>query len=245
VQIKQKYLVGVVSILYFSFYWMNANAQPLNPSEINVEKYGNKSFLALPSEDPPSSMTWGAYGDVIESFHGIAAYSNGNRQSDRTYQCTELVHRFIREIWGLPTRLGLGMGDGKDLAKGMADRFGSPQTSALANGQLISLEYFPNGSSPFPPVVGSIVSMHFNSSLKGPGHVAIIRKIEPLSEGKFQAILFDQHGAAQDKINIPIEYDVVDFTRDRDGNWSGEVYSWKYKRFYPTTGWTNVELISS
>ena len=135
-------------------------AQEENVSDVQIN---GKLFLQLPPEDPPESMTWGSKGEPIESYLGITAYSNGDApKGQRYYQCTELVHRFMREIWGIPTRLGLGMGHGVDLAKGMASFLNTPMIGERAGNRAINLEYFENDRALHPPVVGSIVSMYFN-----------------------------------------------------------------------------------
>jgi hypothetical protein len=203
-----------------------------------------KTFLFLAPEPSPDNMVWGKFGSKVESYYGVTAYSNGARKSGRKYQCTELIHRFLTEVYGIPSSIYLGLGHGKYLAKNIAEYHKSVVgTSDTLAGYSIRLENFINKKSIYPPVVGSIVSMYFDSQKKGYGHVGIIREMKVNDEGFLEATLFDQHGFAHKEAGIPIQADHLLFEKDVNGNWIGYVFSWKYKRKYPLISWTNPVVV--
>ncbi len=47
------------------------------------------------------------YGKDFDTYMGVVAY--GNREKGK-YQCTELVHRFFKNVYNVPTQIGLGLG---------------------------------------------------------------------------------------------------------------------------------------
>lgn len=239
-------------IMYFlniSFVYSQGTEQKsslfiVQDTTLSVVSVGGKSFLSLIPEIAPKNMHWGTYGSKIESYYGVIAYSNGAKKTNRKYQCTELVHRFITNVYGIPSRIGLGLGHAKDLAKNIAQRYKSKvgKSTSLGNYQ-IRLENFDNKKSTYPPVVGSIVSMHFNSKKTGYGHVAIIRAIIEKEDGSLKAILFDQHGFIHNTVNLPIQSDFILFKKDSSGNWAGQVFSWVNKSYYEVISWTNPAII--
>ena len=220
---------------------MVLQAQLDEPRVVSIK---GKKFLCLAAEPPPENMVWGTFGSEIESFYGVTAYSNGARKSGRKYQCTELVHRFLTEVYGIPSSINLGLGHGKFLAKSIADfHKSSIGTSNKLDGYSVRLENFQNRRSEFPPVVGAIVSMYFDSRQEGYGHVGIIREIKINDDGMLEATLFDQHGFAHQEENIPIKADRLLFEKDQFGNWNGHVWSWKYEKKYPVISWTNPVIV--
>ena len=207
----------------------------------DLKLINGKKFIVLTDEAPPKNMKWNQYGKVLESFHGVKAISNGSKNTNRKYQCTELIHRFLREIYGLPSYIELGLGNGKDLAYGISKKFAKPTRSiGLFSKYLVHLEYFESGKSKYPPVVGSIVSMHFNKDLNGYGHVGIIRTLVKNDDGSLTGFLFDQHGSMYKTVGVPIYADKVIFNKRENGHWIGTVYSQKFKRKYPIIGWASV-----
>ena len=213
-------------------------------NSLRVISIHGKDFLCLKPEASPEKMVWGKFGDEVESYYGVTAYSNGARQSGRKYQCTELVHRFITEVYGIPSSINLGLGHGKYLAKNIAEfHKSSIGTSDTIAGYSVRLENFKNKKSAYPPVVGSVVSMYFDSQKKGYGHVGIIRDLKINDEGMLEATLFDQHGFAHKEAGIPIMADRLLFEKDRYGNWHGHVWSWKYEKKYPIVSWTNPVIV--
>jgi len=236
--VKGTWLCRLLLVLFLP----TLTSSPTLAQSERIEEINGKVFLVLPDEEPPENMIWGAFGEEIERYFGVPAYSNGAAEDGkRKYQCTELIHRFLRVVYGIPTRIGMGLGHGRDLAKGIAGRFGdSHQARGLIEGYIIHLEYFENEKTAYPPVVGSIVSMHFNSRREGYGHVGIIRTMETHSDGSVSGFLFDQHGAIHKTVGLSIKPDKVVFRKDDNGIWSAQVESWKFKRYFPVIGWTNV-----
>ena len=227
--------------LFLFYYSTPVNAQN---SSLKMVCIHDKTFLSLVSEPSPENMVWGDFGSELESYYGVKAYSNGAKKSGRKYQCTELIHRFVSDIYGIPSSIYLGLGHGKDLAKNIAEYHESVVgTSDTLQGYFVRLENFENKKSIYPPLTGAIVSMYFDSKKKGYGHVGIIREIKVNDQGMVEASLFDQHGFAHKEAGIPIQADRLFFEKDADGNWYGYVLSWKYDRKYPIISWTNPVIV--
>ena len=238
-------LAYIFPILVLIFIFCFSTFSIAQNSELRVLSIRGKDFLCLASEPSPENMVWGEFGTQIESFYGVVAYSNGERQSGRKYQCTELIHRFLTDVYGIPSSINLGLGHGRYLAKNIAVfHKNAIGTSDTLGGYSVRLENFKNRYSVYPPVVGLIVSMHFDSQKKGYGHVGIIREIKINDDGMLEAILFDQHGFAHKESGIPIQADRLLFEKDRNGNWNGYVWSWKYEKKYPVVSWTNPVVVN-
>ena len=213
-------------------------------SGLRIISIKGKDFLCLAPEPAPENMVWGKFGTAIESYYGVTAYSNGERQNGRKYQCTELIHRFLTQVYGIPSSIYLGLGHGKYLARNVAEYHkNSVGSSDTLLGYSVRLENFLNKKNKYPPVVGSIVSMYFDSQQKGYGHVGIIRDLKINEDGMLEATLFDQHGFAHKEAGIPIQPDKLFFEKDRWGNWHGHVFSWKYQKKYPVISWTNPVIV--
>lgn len=232
------------SVLFFLF--CQSTFLGAQNDSLKIVSVNGKSFLSLIAETCPQNMIWGKFGNEIESYYGVVAYSNGARKSNRKYQCTELVHRFVAEVYGIPSSITLGLGHGKSLAKNIAGHFKtSVGTSDTLGGYSVRLENFENKKSKYPPVTGAIVSMYFDSKQKGYGHCGIIRELKLSDEGYLEGTLFDQHGFAHKKAGIPIQADRLRFKKDANGNWSGHVLSWAYRREYPIVSWTNPVVVEN
>ena len=93
-----------------------------------VDECGER-FVELDGQPQPTELTWGEFGAPIASYYGVVAYAHGHDGDPRRenagglYQCTELVHRYLHDLYAIPTRIGLGLGNGVDLARKLADRF--------------------------------------------------------------------------------------------------------------------------
>jgi|CXWL01.1.fsa_nt_gi hypothetical protein len=206
-------------------------------------------FVELNRQVEPTSMRWGVFGDVVDTYYGVAAFSHGQpdepRRDDGTgrYQCTELVHRYLREVHHVPSRLGLGLGNGVDLARGVAERWGDRTwTGGVAGETPITLRYYQAGASRCRPTVGAIVSfamaMAMRDGAPGPGHVAIIRAMNE-KNSVLSATLFEQHGGGSYAPDHIVRPGIVRFVRDEAGVWNG-VYTTDRGRTFPVVGWTNV-----
>lgn len=216
-----------------------ATPEPAAPSApLTTTQIGDKMF-AIVSPEPGQPVTWTAFGEPFDSFAGVPAISNGIvRGQGAKYQCTELAHRFIAQTYGFPSRIGLGMGHGFALAQGMADYFQS-QTQTRGD-QRLALEFFAEGQSHYPPVVGSVISMHFTESEDGPGHVAILRDLVSIAPDRLEGTLFAQHGAIPYKVGAQVPPDTVTFTQNKGGTWNGRVFSPLFKRDFRIVGWTSA-----
>lgn len=225
----------------------SANATPAASTDttsasVTTTQIGDKTF-AVVSPEQGTPVTWTAFGEPFDSFAGVTAISNGIvRGRGAKYQCTELAHRFVAHTYGFPTRIGLGMGHGFALAQGMADYF-KGQTQSVG-GTRVALEFFAEGESHYPPVVGSVISMHFGASEDGPGHVAILRDLVAIAPDKLEGTLFAQHGAIPYKVGAQVPPDTVQFTQNKDGTWNGRVFSPLLKKDFRVVGWTSAVVQS-
>ena len=174
------------------------------------------------------------------------AYAHGREGDPRRenaqglYQCTELVHRYLRQTYAIPTRIGLGLGHGVDLARGVAERFGGGNWAGGVTGATpVTLRYFASGKDACRPMVGSVVSiaMPYDDGTPSPGHVAIIRDLAPDS-GALIATLFEQHGGSSLAPGDEVSAGQIRFARI-DGAWTGAYLSTSGRTF-PVAGWTSV-----
>jgi hypothetical protein len=210
-----------------------------------VEDCGTR-FVELAPQAEPLSYTWRAFGEPVSAYYGVVAYAHGvdgdprNDNPQGLYQCTELAHRYLRDLYGVPTRIGLGLGHGVDLARKVAGRFeGQSFTGGVTGATPVSLRYIPNGTSACRPVVGSVVSiaMPAPDGSATPGHVAIIRDLE--ADGlALKATLFEQHGGARLAPGDTVPAGRIRFERV-DGAWRG-TFTMDGARGFPVEGWTSV-----
>ncbi|GAM99646.1 hypothetical protein U91I_03301 [alpha proteobacterium U9-1i] len=215
------------------------------PAAFSVVNECDARFVELLSQDEPREMRWGRFGDVVDQYYGVDAYSHGQedepRRSDGSgrYQCTELIHRYLREVHHVPSRLGLGLGNGVDLAEGVASRWGGQAWSGGLTGETpISLRYYEAGVSICRPTIGAIVSFSMG---RGPGHVAIIRALHE-ENGALIATLFEQHGGGSYQPDEMVRAGHVRFVRDENGAWNG-IYTTDWGGTYPVKGWTNFVVL--
>jgi hypothetical protein len=204
-------------------------------------------FIALNPQREPTRMRWGDYGEVIDAYYGVNAYSHGQEDDpgrgdgSGRYQCTELVHRYLRDLYGVPSRIGLGLGNGVDLASGVARHWGGRSWTGGVNGAApITLRYYANGVARCRPMVGSIVSIAIprRGGARGEGHVAIIRSMSE-KEGALTGVMFEQHGGASYEPEHMVQPGTVRFERDAAGVWRG-VYSNDRGGVFDVEGWTNI-----
>lgn len=205
-------------------------------------------FVELPTQSKPAALKWTAFGDRYDEAFGVTAYAHGapgdprRDNGDGLYQCTELVHRYLREVYNVPTRIGLGLGHGVDLAAGLAERFGGQTFTGGVTGMTpVTLRYFANGASACPPLVGSIVSVAMppQDGTRGYGHVAVIRAIDSEGPDVFVATLFEQHGGDYLEPGDEVGPGRVRFFRGADQAWRG-VYLSAGGRTFTVEGWTDI-----
>lgn len=218
---------------------------PAMPAVAYVDDCGLR-FLELAPQPEPATLVWGEFGAPFDAAFGVTAFAHGRIGDPRRenaqglYQCTELVHRYLRQTWGIPTRIGLGLGHGVDLARGLADRFGSETWAGGIASAPVTLTYFANGRSACRPTVGGVVSiaMPYDDGAPSPGHVAVIRALHVESDTVLIATLFEQHGGDSLDPGDEIAPGRIRFER-RDGAWTGAFLS-QSARTFPVEGWTNV-----
>jgi hypothetical protein len=210
-----------------------------------VDECGQR-FVELAPQAEPRTLTWGDFGQPFASYYGVVAYAHGKDGDLRRenpqglYQCTELVHRYLKQTYAIPTRIGLGLGHGVDLARGLAERFGGQTFTGGVTGETsVSLRYFADSRDACRPMVGSVVSiaMNYDDGTPSPGHVAIIRALEPDSDVLI-ATLFEQHGGSSLTPGDEFDAGQVRFSRV-DGAWTGAYLS-QSGRTFPVAGWTSV-----
>ena len=220
-------------------------ATALAPHYQIVDECGGR-FVELDAQPQPTEMTWGEFGAPIGSYYGVVAYAHGHDGDPRRenagglYQCTELAHRYLHDLYAIPTRIGLGLGNGVDLAKGLAERFGGQLwTGGITGATPVTLRYFADSTSACRPMVGSIVSiaMPLDDGTPTPGHVAIIRSLEPDGQA-LVATLFEQHGGSSLTPGDVFSPSHIRFERI-DGAWTGAFQSPTGQTF-PVAGWTSV-----
>jgi hypothetical protein len=210
-----------------------------------VDECGQR-FVELAPQAEPRTFRWGEFGEPVASYMGVVAYAHGREGDPRRenaqglYQCTELAHRYLRDVFGVPTRIGLGLGHGVDLARKVAERFeGRTFVGGLTGDMPVHLQYFANGTSACRPTVGSVVSiaMPMPDGEATPGHVAIVRDLE-FDGLALDATLFEQHGGAALMPGDNVPAGRIRFERI-DGAWVGAFQSGAGQSF-PVEGWTSV-----
>lgn len=202
-----------------------------------LAEFGDRTFVELTPDTHDQTLTWTEYGAPFDEFYGITALSNGTRESPQKYQCTELAHRFVRDIYGIPTRIGMGLGHGKDVAAGIGRHFqGTAGSSDRIAPHKVRMAYFANGTASVPPLVGSVVSLEIGSY----GHVGVVRHVAKVSDRHQVATLFAQHGGMHDTVGRKFRPGTVSFKRADNGTWRGQ---WEaFDRKFSATGWLVPEI---
>lgn len=204
---------------------------PLAPLKSVAQKLGCKSvdnaltlkpIVLTPTLNLSESVTWKAFGEEFDNFYGVKAYSNKSTGGGK-YQCTELAHRFLNEVFGVPTTLGIGMGDGDVLAKNVTQRFKSTVIESNTGNKKSRLAYIENNCSSQAPVVGSVISIKFSSA----PHVAVVREVKKIDDDNIEITLFEQHGIRRIPPGSPKQRTKMKMTRGSDGNWKGsQIVGW-------------------
>jgi CHAP domain len=197
-------------------------ATTVNPSSFSVTR---TSSTVIPANKDNYGSVKGTmqFTDRNGKTHALEAKSNGafegNTEGKGTYQCTELVKRYGKD-------LGLNIdktGDGKVAAATFADK---------SNGQFT---YVASTSARGLPAPGAVIS--FDDPSKGPGHVAIIQDINKRTDGTYVARLFDQNYPRSNG-----QWKEVEF-KQSNGVWQGYFTNTspttKEVTKYTATGWAN------
>lgn len=187
----------------------------------NIPEY---NFLKLPDGDISKPLVWREYNKLFDTYLGVKAYCNKSKGQGGKHQCTTLAHRFIREVYGIPTKIGMGLGHGQDLAYRVGRYFkDTTGKTKLTDNKEVGLVYFENNQSKYPPVNGSIISFKW----KKYGHVAVVKKVEYVSDSKIIVYMFEQHGTKSWQINEIVKRSRFKLVRDKNGLWHGDhVVGW-------------------
>jgi len=154
---------------------------------------------------------WKNHGEEFDRFLDVPAYSN---QRNGFYQCTELAHRFLKSRYGIPTQLGIGLGNAKDVVQNIAARFRNGVYSY--DNQSIRLVLKNSGEATEPPAPGSALNFDIGSM----GHVAIVRYVEVISDNSVRAYLIEQHGFPTWQPGQAHPIRSVLFTKNASGKWA-------------------------
>jgi len=220
---------------------MATNVSAGDSAEPTTVQECDRTFLELPGSLAEKELIWTSYGEEFDTFFGVTAYSNGTNTDERYYQCTELAHRFMKTVYGIPTRLGMGLGHGNAVAQNVANHFSdsvgfTPRTSP----HKVKLQFFKNEKSQCRPVVGSVVSMDFGKY----GHVAVIRHLKTNDDGSLEGTLFEQHGATNKPAGTKMEAGKLIFRKTPSGNWDGTwIVAEKFE--LDVVGWTNPTVVDT
>lgn len=173
----------------------------------------NTLMIQVPRTEIQRNNKWGKMNVAFDSSMGVSAFSN---KKGGKWQCTELVHRFLNKVYGVPTKIGNGMGHANILVQNLAGKFGA-STFKFKNLD-VQMVLRKDGISAEPPAAGSVI----NFAIGKFGHTAVVRYVEVVDENTVKAYLFEQHGFPSVKAgdNKPIR--VITFNRSNEGQWSGE-----------------------
>ena len=207
--------------------------------EVSTSYDCGREFVTFENDAPQSAMIWADYGASFDKFLDVKAYSNGTSKARRPWQCTELVHRFVRKVYGFPSQLGLSMGHGKSLAAGIADHFdGKTSVSPAIAPYKVKLEHFENGTGECAPVVGSLISVKVGSF----GHAGVLRSLKPVGWNRWEGRLFAQDGTPHSQLGATMGRDKVMFQKIGEDKWQGAWIS-ASGRVYDLSGWTNPVVV--
>lgn len=161
--------------------------------------------------------TWQEYGKSFDQFAGVLAYSNRAHGAGGEFQCTELVHRYLKTNLGVPTRIGMGLGHAKDILQNLERHF-EKQSFRVSHGNTpakVKMRFVKNGSSISPPRVGAPISFTIDRY----GHVAIVRHVKKISDSELELFLFEQHGGLPFKVGEHKPIRSVRSTQNSSGFW--------------------------
>lgn len=176
---------------------------------------------------------WKTHGEKFDEFLGIAAYSNKAGGGGK-YQCTELVHRFLNGVYGIPTKIGNGMGHANILVQNEFLYF-KENTYQYLGEKAVKMTLLKNGRSEEPPAPSSVINFNIGKA----GHVAVVRYVEYLNDESVNVYLFEQHGYPTLKPNQDSPIHKVLFKKSENGTWSGE----RVKGIGTPLFWLNFRLI--
>jgi hypothetical protein len=163
------------------------------------QSFNRKKVVQMPEDNRKQDhpKIWGKFGSPFDDYLGVIAYSNLADGQGGKFQCTELIHRFMKDIYGVPTRLGMGLGHAKDLAQNLAIKFPiSVGSYGPVENKRIHFIFFPSACTSVEPSTGSLVSLQAGKF----GHIAVVRRVKKINNDEIRIELFEQHGELSFKI---------------------------------------------
>lgn len=191
----------------------NSTAEPKKIPSLNSLYEAKTLMIAVPRREIQKNNKWQKMNVAFDNSMGVSAFSN---KKGGKWQCTELVHRFLKTVYGVPTKIGNGMGHANVLIQNLAEKFGE-STFKFKNLD-VQMVLRKDGISVEPPAAGSVI----NFAIGKFGHTAVVRYVEVVDTNTVKAYLFEQHGFPSVKVgdNKPIR--VITFNRSDEGRWTGE-----------------------
>ena len=223
-----------VSTIVAGFVFALSSASAQEVTELSAIDSCGTSFLELPGSQP-GAMKWESYCEEFHDYMGVPAYSNGGYTTSKCYQCTEVIPRFLKQVYGFEASYCSGYGNGNRTAAGIARTFeGVVASSAIIAPYQVRLQYMENGKSSCRPTIGSVISFELGKN----GHVAIVRDLKEKDDGSIEVTLFAQHGRMYNQVGSAIRPDKAFLRKDTHGNWVGTYIAPTQKK-YSVIGWTN------
>lgn len=177
------------------------------------------------------TLYWRKHGEIYDRFLGVPAYSN---RTDGKYQCTELVHRYLNQIFGIPTKIGIGMGHANIMLQNEYAAF-SKKTYDYQKTQKVKMNLLANARASEPPAPGSVI----NFSIGKAGHVAVVRYVDFLSPDLVKVYLFEQHGYPRHRAGDVSPIVSILFKKLPNNKWSGQTVRGTGRPLY----WINFEKV--
>lgn len=185
------------------------------------------------SEALDRKNVWRHHGLEFDNFLGVRAFSN-KAGGNGMYQCTELVHRFLKNIYGIPTKIGNGMGNANKLIQNEFSVFGK-NTYMYRDEKPVKMKLLKAGLAKEPPAPSSAINFDIGKA----GHVAIVRYVEYVNDNTVYIYLFEQHGYPVLLAGQSSPIHKVKLIKSKEGFWYGEKTPGIGKPLY----WINFKLI--
>lgn len=243
-----KFLFFLILFLFFSP-WVSASGLCPSMSEyssledrLNERGYTLGEPIELPQDSTKLQVPYPGYGQPLMEWLGVTTFANDLR-GRKKYQCTELVHRFVRTVFGFETRLGLGMGHGYSLARGMSRHFEEKTTISPHTDGTVVMVYEGTTNCSLEnqrPHVGSVISFQHDRSKYG--HTGVVRSIEKISDNEIELRLLEQNIFPRGyKKNNSVQYSYHDKKYRlvyKDNVWQTPEED-KNKNYFYASGWIN------
>jgi hypothetical protein len=188
-------------------------------------------IIQVPKSEIEQVPIWKNHGERYDSFMGVSALSNIAKGGQ--YQCTELAHRFLNEIFGIPTKIGIGLGNANVVVQNISQRFGN--ATYRYGDYSVRLKYESTKLAKEPPTVGSAIN--FGGTY---GHVAIVRYVEVINASKVKVYLIEQHGFPTWRPGDAHPIRSLVFLKNQAGKWAAN----NTPGLGVVIGWINFKVIN-